>query len=144
MRSSSPGSASDTVTTATRELLAPRADVWAFFAEPYHLADWWPGILGVHPDRRGFAPDARWTVRLRTQNIFTGRGERETLLLVRVVEPYERWAWHLLSAKLDVELRLQALEPERTRVTCTTNRRRRLPAQALQRLYDLVQTAASP
>ena len=33
-----------------------RADVWAFLAEPYHLSDWWPGITGVEPDRRGFAP----------------------------------------------------------------------------------------
>ena len=32
--------------SASRELLAPRADVWAFLAEPYHLSDWWPG-LGV-------------------------------------------------------------------------------------------------
>jgi uncharacterized protein YndB with AHSA1/START domain len=131
------------VTTASRELLAPRADVWGFFAEPYHLADWWPGIVGVEPDRRGFAPDARWKVRLRTQNIFTGRGLRETMLLVRAVDPYERWAFHIIASKLDVELRLQAVDAERTLVTCTTSGRRRLPEQALQRLYDLVQTAAS-
>jgi uncharacterized protein YndB with AHSA1/START domain len=131
------------VRTASRELLAPRADVWGFFAEPYHLSDWFPGIVGVEPDRRGFAPDARWKVRLRTQNIFTGRRERETLLLVRAVEPYERWAFHLLSTGLDVELRLQATDVDRTLVTCTTSGRRRLPEQALQRLYDLVQTAAS-
>jgi uncharacterized protein YndB with AHSA1/START domain len=131
------------VRTASRELLAPRADVWGFFAEPYHLSDWWPGIVGVEPDRRGFAPDARWKVRLRTQNIFTGRRERETLLLVRAVEPYERWAFHLLSTGLDVELRLQATDVDRTLVTCTTSGHRRLPEQALQRLYDLVQTAAS-
>jgi len=131
------------VSTASRELLAPRADVWGFFAEPYHLADWWPGILGVEPDRRGFAPDARWKVRLRTQNIFTGRGLRETMLLVRTIEPYERWTFHILATKLDVELRLQAVAADRTLVTCTTSGRRRLPEQALQRLYDLVQTAAS-
>jgi uncharacterized protein YndB with AHSA1/START domain len=131
------------VSTASRELLAPRADVWGFFAEPYHLADWWPGIVGVEPDRRGFAPDARWKVRLRTQNIFTGRGLRETMLLVRTIEPYERWTFHILATKLDVELRLQAVAADRTLVTCTTSGRRRLPEQALQRLYDLVQTAAS-
>ena len=38
---------------ASRDLLAPREDVWGFIAEPYHLADWWPGISGVQPDRRG-------------------------------------------------------------------------------------------
>src|SRR3982751_6858053 len=43
-----------------RELLAPREDVWSFLAEPYHLADWWPGVHGVQPDRRGLAPGARW------------------------------------------------------------------------------------
>ena len=127
--------------SANRELLASRSDVWAFLSEPYHLADWWPGVLGVEPDRRGFAPDARWKVRVRTQNVFTGRGERETMLIVRVVEPYERWAWHLLSARLDVEIRLQAAASDRTLVTCTTSGRGRLPEQALKRLYDLVQTA---
>jgi uncharacterized protein YndB with AHSA1/START domain len=131
------------VRSASRDLLAPRADVWGFIAEPYHLPDWWPGIVGVEPDRRGFAADARWKVRVRTHNIFTGRLERETLLLVRAVEPYERWAWHLLSVRLDVEVRLQAIDAARTRVTCTTSGRRRLPEQALARLYDLVQTAAA-
>jgi len=131
------------VRTASRELLAPRADVWAFFAEPYHLSDWWPGILGVEPDQRGFAPGARWKVRLQTRNVFTGRRERETMLLVREVEPFERWIWHVLSGKLDVELRLRTLTAERTLVICTTSGRHRLPELALQRLYDLVQTSAT-
>src|SRR4029077_12498427 len=47
---------------AERVLLAPIDDVWAFVAEPYHLSDWWPGITGVEPDRRGLAPGARWKV----------------------------------------------------------------------------------
>ena len=128
---------------ASRELLASRADVWSFLAEPYHLSDWWPGILGIEPDRRGFAPGARWKVRLQTQNVFTGRRERETMLIVGEIDQFERWTWHLLSGKLDVELRLRALTPERTLVTCTTSGRRRLSEQALQRLYDLVQTAAT-
>jgi hypothetical protein len=129
--------------TASRELLASRADVWGFFAEPYHLSDWWPGILGVEPDRRGFAPEARWKVRVLKHNIFTGRLERETMLLVRAVEPYERWAWHVVATRLDVELRLRAAGPDRTIVTCTANGPRRLPERALRRLYDLVQTAAA-
>ena len=45
---------------ATRELLAPREEVWRFLVEPHHLPDWWPGVRGVHPDRRGLAPGARW------------------------------------------------------------------------------------
>ena len=47
---------------ARRVLLAPVEDVWAFVAEPYHLSDWWPGISGVEPDRRGLAAGARWKV----------------------------------------------------------------------------------
>ena len=47
---------------ASRELLAPREDVWAFIAEPHHFPDWWPGIGGVQPDRRGLAEGARWAV----------------------------------------------------------------------------------
>ena len=128
--------------SATRELLAPREDVWGFLAEPYHLSDWWPGILGVVPDRRGFAPGARWQVRLRTSNIFIGRRVKETMLLIREIDLYERWSWHLLATKLDVEIRLQA-DGDHTHVTCTTNDRRRLAEVALGRLYDLCQTAAT-
>ena len=132
------------MTTASRELLAPRADVWGFFAEPYHLSDWWPGILGVEPDRRGFAPGARWKVRVHSTNIILGRRIGETMVLIDEIEPFERWTWRLLDPKLDVELRLEAADPDRTIVTCSANgRRRKLPADALRRLYDLVQTAAT-
>ncbi len=131
------------MTTASRELLAPRADVWGFLSEPYHLADWWPGILGVEPDLRGFAPGARWKVRVRTSNIFLGRRERETMVLVREVEPFERWTWHLLSPETDVEVRIRSDGPERTIVTVNASGRGQLPERALRSLYDLVQTAAT-
>ena len=49
--------------TASRELLAPRSDVWALVSEPYNLPDWWPAYAGVRPDRLGLAVNARWTVR---------------------------------------------------------------------------------
>jgi uncharacterized protein YndB with AHSA1/START domain len=128
--------------TASRELLAPRADVWGFLAEPYHLSDWWPGLAGIELDRRGFAPGARWKARVQTHNVFTGRGVRETMLIVGEIEPFERWTWQLLKPRLHVEVRLRSLAPDRTLVTCTTSGRRPLPALALKRLYDLVQTAA--
>jgi len=131
------------VRTASRELLAPRTDVWGFLAEPYHLPDWWPGILGVEPDRRGFAAGARWKVRVESRNVFVGRRQRETMLLVLEIDLLERWSWRLLSPKLDVELRLRSAGEGRTLVTCSTSGRRRIPEQALQRLYDLVQTAAT-
>jgi uncharacterized protein YndB with AHSA1/START domain len=122
------------------ELLASRTDVWAFLAEPYHLSDWWPGITGVEPDRRGFAPGARWRVHATKRNIFIGRRRIETMLLIRDVELFERWTWHLLEPKTDVEIRLRTSGGDRTTVVVSTSGR---DAQlAVKRLYDLVQTAA--
>ena len=126
---------------ATLELLAPRADVWAFLAEPYHLADWWPGITGVEPDRRGFAPGARWKVLATKRNVLLGPRPTETMLLIREIDPYERWTWHLLNPKTDVEIRLRSTNEGRTAVTVSTNRGS--ASAALKRLYDLVQTAAT-
>jgi uncharacterized protein YndB with AHSA1/START domain len=127
---------------ATLELLAPREDVWAFLAEPYHLADWWPGITGVEPDRRGFAPGARWKVLATKRNVFAGPRPTETMLLIREIEPYERWSWHLLNPKTDVELRLRSTGATRTAVTIAVSTGS--ADRALKRLYDLVQTAAAP
>lgn len=126
---------------ASLELLAPREDVWAFLSEPYHLPDWWPGITGVEPDRRGFAPGARWKVHATKSNFFTGRRSVETMLLVKDVEPYERWTWHVLATKLDAEIRLRTAGEGRTLVTVAASTGR--PAVAVRRLYDLVQTAAT-
>lgn len=135
---------------ARRELPAARADVWGFLAEPYHLSDWFPGIAGVEPDRRGFAPGARWQVRgTRWTNPFTGRRPMEQLLLVREVEPYERWRFHLLADRLDVEVRLHAAAPDRTVVSVAVEGgwllggRRSLARSAVGRLHALVQTAAA-
>jgi uncharacterized protein YndB with AHSA1/START domain len=127
--------------TVVRELLASRADVWAFLAEPYHLPDWWPGITGIEPDRRGFAPGARWKAHAFKRNILAGPRPVETLVLIREIEPYERWTWHLLEPKTDVEVRLRATAEDRTLVTVTTSRGK--AAVAVRRLYDLVQTAAT-
>ena len=133
---------------AERELLAPRADVWAFLAEPYHLSDWWPGIAGVEPDRRGFAPGARWRVRgTHWTNPFTGRRPVEQLLLIREIDQYERWSWHLVAERLDVEVRLRAAAPDRTVARVAVEGRfllggrQSLPRKAVERLHALVQTA---
>jgi uncharacterized protein YndB with AHSA1/START domain len=126
---------------ATLELLAPRADVWAFLAEPYHLADWWPGITGVEPDRRAFAPGARWKVLATKRNILAGPRPIETMLVIRGIEPYESWSWHLLRPQTDVEIRLRSVSEARTAVTVTTSRGS--ASRAVKRLYDLVQTAAT-
>jgi hypothetical protein len=137
-------------TEAERELYASRADVWAFLAEPYHLADWFPGISGVQPDRRGFAPGARWQVQgTRWTNPFIGRRPVEQLLLVREIGEYELWRFHLLAEKLEVEVRLRATAPDRTVASVAVEGswlvggRRRIAGQAVERLHALVQTAAA-
>lgn len=137
---------------AERELLAPRADVWALLEEPFHLSDWWPGIHGVRPDRRGLAPGARWEVLGPPMPTLFRKAHSRGLLLVRRVEPFEAVAWRLVQERLDVEVRLRALEAERTLVTVAIEgpwrpevlgRPRRLPRLALSRLHELCQTSAS-
>ena len=125
---------------ASLELLAPRADGWGVLAEPYHLSDWWPGITGVDPDLRGFASGARWKVHSTKRNIFTGSRAVETMVLIREIDPYERWSWHLLQPATDVEIRLRSITGDRTLVSVSVSRGN--PAVAVKRLYDLVQTAA--
>jgi uncharacterized protein YndB with AHSA1/START domain len=129
------------VSEASIELLAPRADVWAFLEEPYHLADWWPGITGVEPDRRGFAPGARWKVVGTKRNVLAGPRPIETMLLIGEIDPYERWTWHLLVPKTDVEIALRSAGEDRTVATVRTSRGS--AKRAVQRLFELVQTAAS-
>jgi uncharacterized protein YndB with AHSA1/START domain len=131
-----------------RELLAEPQDVWAFVSEPHHLADWWPGIAAVEPDRRGFAPGARWQVRTGPRPGLLRRAHGSQLLLVREIEPRERFAFHLVRDRLDVELRLARSGPDRTLAQLTVRSpwlvglRRSLPGTALSRLHDLCQTAA--
>jgi len=133
---------------AERVLLAPIDDVWRFVAEPYHLADWWPGVSGVEPDRRGLAPGARWTVIAPNAPSLLRKPQAAGILLVREVVPRERIAFQLTADRIGAELELRATDADRTRVTLTVEGpflvglRRRFPAQALARLYDLVQTAA--
>lgn len=127
--------------TGSIELLASRADVWSFLAEPFHLTDWWPGITGVEPDRRGFAPGARWKVIAIRWNLLTGSRSTETVLVIREIDEYERWSWHVVATKLDVEIRLRASGPHRTVATISVSRG--APGLALKRLHDLCQTAAT-
>lgn len=136
---------------AARELLAARADVWGFLAEPYHLADWWPTIATVRPDRRGFAVGARWEVVGPGSPTLFRRAGATGLALVRMIEPLERVVWTLTADRLDVEVRLESLAPDRTLATVAVEGRwrpealgrpRALPRAAAHRLYELVQTAA--
>jgi uncharacterized protein YndB with AHSA1/START domain len=131
---------------ADRTLLAPIDDVWAFLAEPYNLADWWPGISGVEPDRRGLAPGARWRVVSPNKPSLFRRPQTAGALLVIDVVPMKRIAFQLTGDRMDVELSLRALDERRTEASLVVDGpfliglRRRYPAQALERLYDLIQT----
>jgi hypothetical protein len=133
---------------AARELLAPRADVWKVLSEPYHLPDWWPGIGGVEPDRRGFAAGARWHIVGENRPSFLRKPNMSGTLVVVAVELYERFAFHLTGERLDVELRLAVPEPDRTLATLSVEGpaliglKRSLPQKALIRLHGLCQTAA--
>jgi uncharacterized protein YndB with AHSA1/START domain len=135
--------------SAQRELLAPRRDVWEFVAEPHHFADWWPGIAAVRPDRRGFAEGARWEVIGHDRPTFFRQASSSGMLLVRAIEPYERFACYLTGDHLDLELRLEAVAEERTRAVLTVEgtfvwgMSRPLARRALNRLHALCQTAAT-
>jgi len=130
---------------AERILLAPLDDVWRFVSEPYHLSDWWPGISGVEPDRRGMAAGARWKVQGPG---FLRKPETERVLLVREVHPMERVSFELPSQRIAVVLELRATDADRTSATVEVEGRflfgpgSTVGKQALARLYDLVQTAA--
>lgn len=137
---------------ASHELLAAREDVWRFLAEPYHLADWWPTISAVRPDERGFRVGARWEVVGPAGPTMFRRGGATGLAIVQVIELHERVVWSLTLDRLELEIRLRSLAPDRTLGTVSVEgawrpealgRPRALPRAAAARLYELVQTAAS-
>jgi len=134
--------------SASRELLAPREDVWTFIAEPHHFPDWWPGIAGVHPDRRGVAEGARWQVQAIERPTLFRRATATGMLLVRAVQPPGLFAWTLTGSRIDAELRLEERAPDRTVAELDVEApwlvgfSRDLPRRALTRLHALCQTAA--
>jgi hypothetical protein len=134
--------------SAARELLAARDDVWSFIAEPHHFPDWWPGIGGVQPDRRGVAEGARWSIRGTELPTLFRRSTSSGMLLVTGVQIPERFAWTLTGDHIDAELRLEERGPDRTIATLDVEApwlygfSRALPRRALTRLHALCQTAA--
>jgi hypothetical protein len=134
---------------AELDLLAPIEDVWRFVAEPRHLADWWPGIAAIEPDRRGLAPGARWIARGTGHAPLLRKAHAEDVILIREVEPYRRVVWHKVKERLDAELVLDPAGHDRTRARLVVNAPlmvafgRRLPREALGRLHALCQTAAT-
>jgi hypothetical protein len=140
------------VIEAARVLLAPREDVWALVAEPYHLPDWWPAYSGVEPDRRGLAEGARWRVVRGRRPGFLRRPRGEGLILLRRVHAGRELAWHDVSQRLDAGLRLADDAAGGTLATAWVDGpywrllaegARALPREAVTRLHDLCQTAAA-
>jgi hypothetical protein len=134
--------------SASRQLLAAREEVWAFIAEPHHFPDWWPGIGGVQPDRRGLAEGARWGVSGTERATLLRRATSSGMLLVRGVQIPERFAWTLTGDHIDAELRLEERGRDRTIATLDVEApwlygfSRALPRRALTRLHALCQTGA--
>ena len=154
--------------TATRELLASLDDAWGFLAEPYHLSDWWPGAVSVQPDRRGFEPGARWQVTVISDPLRIGplrfpRFGRPTgpsaarTLVIKAIEPRRLWSFELHRQVKEgsdkgvtprtVTVALRPLTDDTTEVgiEVTTGSREEsdLAQMAADRLYDLVQMAAT-
>ena len=136
---------------ASRELLAPREDVWALVAEPYHLPDWWPAYAGVRPDRRGLSEGARWHVMRGRSPGLLRRPSSEGLIVIRRVVAGRELAWRDLAQEIDAEIVLTDEGATRTRARVAVSGAwwrllaegtRGLPKQALARLHALCQTAA--
>jgi uncharacterized protein YndB with AHSA1/START domain len=132
--------------TAERVLLAPLDDVWDFLAEPYNLADWWPGIAGVEPDRRGLAAGARWKVVGPTQPGYFRRRQATGTLVVLDVVPRNRIAFNLAADRIDADLTIHAEDERRTKASLVVDApwllglRGSWPRLALDRLHSLLRT----
>ena len=131
---------------ADRFIVAPIDDVWSFLAEPYNLADWWPGVSGVEPDRRGLAPGARWKVIGPNQPSYFRRPQATGTLVVLDVSPLERIAFQLTGERIDADLRLRAIDERSTEVSLVVDGpwlvglKRAFPRRALARLHSILRT----
>ena len=135
---------------AKRTLLAPIDDVWSFLVEPYNLADWWPGISGVQPDRRGLAPGARWKVVGPDSPSLFRKPQMTGNLVVLAVQPMQRIAFQLTGDRIDAEIELRDAGPKETEIVLIVGGpflvglRRNFPNQALGRLHALLRTGEEP
>jgi uncharacterized protein YndB with AHSA1/START domain len=137
---------------ASRELLAPPEDVWAFLAEPNHLADWWPGVAAVRPDRRGLAPAARWQLvtgpqSLNVASAYLRRREVAGTVVILEVKPMQLVRLMFANDGIEATLQLEPTGHDHTRATLEIDGpwlrvNRSLPRTALNRLHSLCQTAA--
>jgi uncharacterized protein YndB with AHSA1/START domain len=135
---------------ADATLVAPIDDVWSFLAEPYNLGDWWPGISGVEPDRRGLAPGARWKIVGPNEPTWFRKPQATGVLLVLEVQPMSRIAFQLTGDRIDAELTLRQVDDKHTAVTLLVDAPwlvgvgRAFPRKALARLRALLRTGEEP
>ena len=137
---------------ATRELLAPPEDVWQFLAEPNHLADWWPGVTAVRPDRRGLAPGARWQLVAGPQassvvTAYMRKAEAMGTIAILEVRPLQFVRFLFVNDGIEARLQLEPAGHDHTEATLEVDGpwlrvNRSLPRKALNRLHSLCQTAA--
>ena len=98
--------------------------------------------------RRGVAEGARWEIFGVERPTLFRRATSSGMLLVRAVQPPERFAWTLTGDHIDAELRLEESESNRTLATLEVEApwlygfSRALQRRALARLHALYQTAA--
>jgi uncharacterized protein YndB with AHSA1/START domain len=125
---------------ASRELPASRDEVWRTVSDPDRLREWWPGIGDVQPDRRGFAPGARWRLVGDEQPRFVRRPNMAGTLVVLAVEPPARLSFVVTGDGVQADLRLEETSPARTLATLSVEGppliglRRGMPQRALARL----------
>jgi uncharacterized protein YndB with AHSA1/START domain len=126
--------------TATRELLAPRDDVWAFVSTPGRLADWWPEVFAaqVEGDHWTIEGDERAGL---TRVASPGDDEREETVHVGLNPPgsielrFERSGYR-------ANLALGAIGAQRTTATLTIERQD--PEETLaERLEEVVGLAVT-
>ena len=133
---------------ASRELLASRPDAFRFLSEPFHLPDWYPGLSGVTPDRRGSAAGARWGIVASNEPTLLRKPRAAGTLIVLAAEEPRLFSFQLPGEKLTVTVELVATAADRTQATVTVEGpwliayRRSLARRAVNRLYALCQTAA--
>ena len=102
---------------ATRELLAPRADVWSFVSVAGRLADWWPGIFAAQDDGDHWTIEGEERAGLgRVATGGTGEQEREERVAVEKNSPV-RLHLRFERSGYDVELTLQETAANRCTAT---------------------------
>jgi hypothetical protein len=103
--------------TATRELLAPRDDVWAFVSTPGRLADWWPGVFAAQDQGDHWTIEGEERAGL-TQVASPGDDERQESVCVGL-NPPGSLELHFARSGYDARLVLEATGEKRTTATLT-------------------------